>query len=212
MTKSKTQIVGRVFIILHLVGIAGFSFEQSLPLFQLLTPVNLLLSLGLLLWCHSEINPRFIVLSIAVGLLGYLSEVVGVNTGLIFGEYSYGATLGFKVWGTPLLIGVNWLMMIYYTSAIAKKYLDQPWLQVIVASILMALMDLLIEPVAITYDYWSWAGDHIPLQNYLGWFVLSILLHSLYNNIDKTRENGAATYLALAQFIFFLALNIFRTF
>ena len=211
MTKSKTEIVGRIFIILHLVGIVGFSLDTSRPLFQLLTPFNLILSLVLLLWMHPAVDRRFIILCLAVAVLGYLIEVIGVNTGLIFGTYSYGKTLGFKVWQTPLLIGVNWLMMIYYTSAIAKRYFKSGLVQIIMASVLMVLMDVLIEPVAIAYDYWSWSSEDIPLQNYLGWFVLSLLLHTLYNSIQKTRENGVAPYLALAQFFFFLVLNFFRT-
>ncbi len=211
MKKSKEQIVGVLLIILHIVGIVGFSIEETRQLFQWLTPLNLILSLGFLLWLHSKRNTRFILLSVAVGVLGYLAEVVGTNTGLIFGSYTYGGTLGLKVWSTPLLIGVNWLMMIYYTGAIAKKVVENRIFQVLIGASLMVLMDLLIEPVAIQYDYWSWTSVEVPIQNYVGWFVLALVLHTLYNRIEEIRKNTVAMYLAIAQFIFFLGLNIIRT-
>ncbi|MEQ9301344.1 MAG: carotenoid biosynthesis protein [Cyclobacteriaceae bacterium] len=211
MKKSKEQIVGWVFIILHLVGIAGFSIEATRELFQFLTPFNLLISLGLLLWLHTNRNNQFILLSLLVGLLGYLVEVVGVNTGQIFGNYTYGKTLGFQLWQTPLIIGVNWLMMIYYTSAIAKRITGVLALQIAIGAALMVLMDLLIEPVAIQFDYWTWSGDVIPLQNYFGWFVTALLLHAIYSRIEHTSKNGAAPYLAFAQLIFFAVLNVLRT-
>lgn len=211
MKKSKEQIVGWVFIILHLVGIAGFSIAATRELFQFLTPFNLLISLGLLLWLHTNRNNQFILLSILVGLLGYLVEVVGVNTGQIFGNYTYGKTLGFQLWQTPLIIGVNWLMMIYYTSAIAKRITGVPALQILTGAVLMVLMDLLIEPVAIQFDYWTWSGDGIPLKNYVGWFVTALFLHTLYSRIEHTRKNVVAPYLAFAQLIFFAALNVLRT-
>ncbi|MEQ8713968.1 MAG: carotenoid biosynthesis protein [Cyclobacteriaceae bacterium] len=210
MKKSKEQIVGWIFIVLHLVGIAGFSIEATQALFQWLTPFNLLISLGLLLWLHPSWNYQFVLLSIIVGLLGYLIEVAGVNTGHIFGDYTYGETLGFKLWNTPLMIGVNWLMMIYYTSAIAKRITSARVFQIVLGATLMVLMDLLIEPVAITFDYWTWSGAGIPIQNYIGWFVSALLLHTVYTSVEN-RKNSAALYLAIAQLIFFAVLNILRT-
>lgn len=211
MKKSKEQIVGWIFIILHLVGIAGFSIESTQALFQWLTPFNLLISLGLLLWLHPGRNNEFILLSALVALLGYLIEVVGVNTGYLFGDYTYGQTLGFQLWRTPVIIGVNWLMMIYYTSAIAKRITGERAIQVVIGATLMVLMDLLIEPVAIKFDYWTWSGAGVPFQNYLGWFIAALLLHLLYLRVERTRENDAALYLAFAQLIFFSVLNILRT-
>ena len=41
-----------------------------------------------------------------------LTEAIGVNTGLLFGTYEYGANLGFKIFGVPLIIGVNWTVLI----------------------------------------------------------------------------------------------------
>ncbi len=37
-----------------------------------------------------------------------LSEIIGVNSALLFGDYSYGSVLGLKIGGVPVLIGVTW--------------------------------------------------------------------------------------------------------
>ena len=40
-----------------------------------------------------------------------ITESLGVNYGLIFGNYEYGNNLGFKFFGVPFLIGINWIIL-----------------------------------------------------------------------------------------------------
>jgi putative membrane protein len=47
-------------------------------------------------------------------------EVVGVKTGLIFGEYKYGSTLGIKLFEVPLIIGFNWVFVILGSISISR--------------------------------------------------------------------------------------------
>jgi putative membrane protein len=42
-----------------------------------------------------------------IAVAGFFIEAIGVNTGLIFGNYVYKTTLGWKFLETPLIIGVN---------------------------------------------------------------------------------------------------------
>ena len=41
----------------------------------------------------------------------------------------------------------------------------------------MVLLDLMIEPVAIRLDFWHWQAEVIPLQNYLMWFLVALLMN-----------------------------------
>jgi len=52
--------------------------------------------------------------------VGFGVEVLGVKTELIFGSYHYGESLGYKWLSVPLLIGVNWCMLLYCTSQLSK--------------------------------------------------------------------------------------------
>jgi putative membrane protein len=46
-----------------------------------------------------------------IAVAGFFIEAIGVNTGLIFGNYVYKTTLGWKFLETPLIIGVNWILL-----------------------------------------------------------------------------------------------------
>ena len=75
---------------------------------------------------------------------------------------------------------------------------------------LMVGLDFLIEPVAISLDFWSWEYDIIPLQNYIGWFVIAFILQLIFLNVlDKAEKNIVAVSLFGWQIMFFGVLNLF---
>jgi len=51
------------------------------------------------------------MLSLLVFLIGFSVEGIGVATGVLSGSYSYGSAFGFKLFKTPIMIGVNWLFL-----------------------------------------------------------------------------------------------------
>ena len=140
---------------------------------------------------------------------GFLIECVGVATGKIFGNYRYGITLGSKLMEVPPIIGFNWLMLIMASGQIANKLKINIWLKAGIGSIMLVLLDFLIEPIAIQYDFWSWQNNQIPFQNYSSWFIVAYLFLLFYLKNNSKADNKAAQWLYLFQIIFFLTLNIF---
>ena len=138
---SLTADPGRAKIILGIffgVGIAGFSFPFSREYFMELTPFAILLSLGFLLIYHEPAPDRKTILFfISVAVITWLIEAAGVATGFIFGTYSYGEGLGIRILNTPLLIGINWFMMIYTSYCIAGRISPNPVAGVVAASALI---------------------------------------------------------------------------
>ena len=66
-------------------------------------------------------------------------------------------------------------MQLCYHQQILARYVKGGLVgQSILAGLLCTLMDFVIEPIAIKYDFWSWEGNEIPLFNYLTWFVFSV--------------------------------------
>lgn len=191
-----------------LIGMAG----PYLALFLLLTPFNLLLSFGILLWNHFPRNAGLWGYVAGAWAVGYFAEVAGVSTGVIFGEYAYGDVFGWKILETPLLIGVNWAMLVYIACETTSRYLPSQWPVGIkwgIASLLPVLLDILIEPVAIQTGMWHWYGKTPPLQNYLGWYAVSLLISALYFRlIGQANRNPVATLLLLMQLLFFLGMNL----
>lgn len=198
-----------VLVILYAVGIAGVWFDIH-PDFLLLTPFNLLISLVLVLYHHPQWSrAEWLFLPVA-WLWGFGAELFGVQTGLLFGDYAYGPVLGWKIGGTPLMIGVNWVMLAYCTGIAANHLLGKAhWLwRGLLAACLMVLLDVFIEPVAIRYDFWSWGGGAPPLQNYVGWFIVAFPLLSLFSRIQTGRRNKVALVLLVLQFVFFVTLGL----
>jgi len=197
-----------IIAIFYIVGIVGMAVPAVRPYFQMLTPFHLILSTVILLLFHREWSANFIIFSSLAFLIGFGAEVVGVQTGIIFGDYTYGTVLGPKVFGVPLMIGVNWFLLVYITGALFHNYIVNDFLAAALAALLMVFLDFLIEPVAIALDFWTWDGDSIPLSNYIGWFVIAFFIQMIYRKISFSKENPIAFFLLICLGVFFATLAI----
>lgn len=139
---------------------------------------------------------------------GIFVEFLGVNYGLLFGEYSYGKNLGPKLFGVPFLIGMNWVILTIISGSISSYILKgNKILSIILGSILMLVIDFFIEPVAPILDFWEFKNSIVPLSNYTGWLITGIFTQSLYQYLFKEKELKFSLNLYLAIFVFFLFLN-----
>ncbi len=207
MNYSKVNISIVVLFIFHTVGVIGLSSAYQ-DLFLTLTPLNLLLSLGLFIWANNDFSIQFYKVISILFALGFLVEVLGVNTGVLFGEYTYGATLGFKLLNTPLMIGVNWILLSLSTFAVCSYFLKKQLPIILLSSLLMVLMDVLIEPIAITLDFWTWTAGDIPLQNYVMWFFISLIMNTIISFNRLKLDYRVSFGLLLSQILFFTLLSL----
>jgi uncharacterized membrane protein len=202
---KQTLSVG-ILAILHIVGLCGIFSSQS-GFFLKLSALNLLVTFLLVFYSHSDWNLKFVLSSLSVFILTFLLEVVGVKTGIIFGIYSYGENLGFKLWQVPLLIGLNWLLLLYCVSCLTAKLQINFFVKSLLGAFLMVILDLLMEPIVAKLGFWSWQDSVAPLKNYIAWFVISFLL--LVSRVLKPPENNmVAKFLYFIQLVFFALLNI----
>ena len=159
---------------------------------------------------------QFFVLIATVFVAGFLVEVLGTKKGFIFGNYFYGNTLGFNIWDVPLVMGINWIIVlfgaIYWANYILKNLIFnafwRKFLVILLSSLLMTGLDFFIEPIAISLDFWHWEDNIIPLRNYLGWLAISILFNIFVQTLNKVKIDFFSGYLFLVQLIFFLILNL----
>ena len=198
-----------ILVVLYFVGIVGI-ISNFYPDFILLTPVNLLISVSIVFYFHPNQNSDIRFFLAISYLIGFCAELYGVQTGQLFGEYVYGRVLGPKIWGTPYMIGVNW-MLLSYAVGVTANHLFPKWhwlLKAIMATLLLVSLDVLIEPVAIRYGFWSWKNGTPPLQNYLGWFLVSLPLLCIFTKTQGEVRNKVAVALFILQILFFGILNI----
>lgn len=209
LTISVTLLTTVLFV-LYAVGVAGLQFTVTKNLFLAMVPGFLLVNLSILLIKHPEWSTRFGLWMLMTYLIGFSAEWVGVHTELIFGRYVYGPVLGWKLDEIPLIIGVNWVLLAYCSRDIAGRVFKHPILRVIFAAVLMVLLDLQIEPVAQELNFWIWAGLQIPLQNYIGWFGVSLLVFGLSEALFKRWENPLSVQAFLGLYLFFTLLRLMQ--
>lgn len=198
-----------LLLIVYLVGFTGTAFYDADALMRL-TPANLIFVALLFFRNASSPPPKYLTWFLGIALAGYLVELAGIRTGLIFGAYQYGAGLGLKLAGVPLIIGLNWALLIFSTSALLLPVKAVVGIRAALGACLMVAYDLLLEPVAIRFDFWSWDLGLIPLQNYLAWWLVSflMLLGILKSKLDL--RNQMAGWILGVQALFFLYLILLQ--
>ncbi|MHA7055691.1 carotenoid biosynthesis protein [Aquimarina sp. M1] len=193
-----------LFNVSGIIGILSGYENWFLPL----TPLNLLLYLGLILW-NSNLNKKLILALSIPFFIGMITEYLGVNYGLIFGNYKYGNNLGSKVLGVPWIIGVNWTLLVYGTAAISKKIHHNVIVSSCIGGVLMVALDVIIEVSAPRFDFWEFKDEVVPLQNYIGWFITASLAHLLFQKVYKTLQYALSIHIFIAIFIFFTTFLFF---
>lgn len=203
--KQKPFIGWAILLIFHSVGLFGM-LSPYRDFFAALTPFNLLLTMAVLYVYQEGSKKQWWSAFLWIFILGFIAEWVGVKTGFPFGDYRYGKNLGLKLDDIPIIIGVNWFILILATRAMAEIFLST-FMKIIGAASLMVAIDLLIEPVAMKVDFWMWDSGEIPLQNYLGWFFLSLFFQWLSRSRIPEFKNPMAIPVFIVQALFFFLLN-----
>jgi putative membrane protein len=222
--QHKISIAAGIAILFHCIGLAGILFFDA-AFFAALTPFNLLLSYALLVWTQDDRNFHFWLFVLLCFGIGFFAEFLGVNYQLLFGEYEYLEAMGIGWKGVPLIIGINWFIIIYCCGVTAQKGLNWVWnklkdedlpfrdnvgfFSVIVDGALLAtFFDWVMEPVAVKLGFWKWMGHGtIPMKNYASWFLVSALLLLLFKLLRFGKHNQFAVHLLLIQLLFFLMLH-----
>lgn len=175
-----------------------------------MTPYILLLTGVLVLYYtlkKGELN--ILVWCLIIYILTFTLEILGTKTGIIFGSYTYGDTLGLKLSGVPLIIGFNWVMVILGAITLAEEIDKNIFLTALLAGTFAVLFDLILEPVALKLGYWEWESGRIPLSNYYSWIGISFAASLLYDFLDiKTNMKMPECYFTI-QLIFFILLSFF---
>jgi putative membrane protein len=197
---------------LWLINISGFfgMLSDQNEFFLSTTPYVLSLTLLLLILNHDQSDKKSKIGLMLIFLFGLIVELLGVNYGLFFGDYSYGDNLGSKIYGVPYVIGFNWVLLIIATGSVSDKLIKgREIYKIIFASFLMVLIDLLMEKSAPKLDFWEFVISPVPFSNYLWWFIFSLCFQYIFFKTVKTKEYNLSSNILVIQFIFFGMLAVF---
>lgn len=202
--KVKNRLyVDLIFIsVIHLAGIIGIYFLES-TFFLRTSSVSILIPL--FLFCYrSNLTNKDVFLFASIFVIGYTAEFLGVNYQILFGDYSYGRSLGIKLFEVSLIIGCNWLLLALISQALIKRIFSNGWLIIIFSSILMVFIDIYIEPVAPLLDFWEFKENIVPFSNYRDWFIVALIIQFIlsYRNTQVNMFNWSLGYLIILVLFF----------
>jgi putative membrane protein len=106
----------------------------------------------------------------------FLIEFAGVYTGNILVN-TIRKRAGIKVGNTPLLIGVNWLLMVYLSANLTAKLQWGAIASVVTASLVMVAYDIVLEQVAPALEMWYWR-TLLSRSKLVAWFVCALIFHA----------------------------------
>lgn len=202
MTISSLKTYSVYFLILvYVSGAIGWPFYPSF--FAPFTPYTLLLTAFVFLWHQPYSNKRFLIGFVSVCIIGYLSELIGITTGLVFGDYYYGEALGYKLFGVPLTISLNWALLVNAGILVSHTIIKHSLLTPVISSAMITGVDLIIEQSAGKLDFWYFNEGTAGWHNYLGWFIVALLASYFFYPSLKTGDSKMALLVILLQVLFF---------
>lgn len=108
----------------------------------------------------------------------------------------------------PLFSGTNWALIVYCTASICNP-IKNKFFQVMAASFLMVIFDILLEQNTEFLHLWRWYGS--LLVNYQFWFISAIALHSLRCVMKVEVRNRVANVTYITIVTVFVCLLMLRS-
>jgi len=210
-------------LLFHGTGVLGILFTPYKDWFVSSTPLVLLFMFFLLANTQLKAIKNFLLSFAFAFVISMGTEIIGVNTGLLFGQYQYGPVLGPKILGVPWLIGLNWFVIVYCSGSFLVHSLElmkskfnirvtatSSTAMIVLGGAAMAtFFDFILEPVAVKLNFWTWNNGDIPLYNYLCWFLVSAVLLRINLQLKQVNAHVFASSLLIIQAVFFLMLHLF---
>ena len=183
-------------------GILGIISTAS-AWFLALTPLYLSLNFLIILICLKD-QPTRVLKAISIPfILGFITEVLGVNFNLIYGSYTYGENLGLKIFGVPLIICLNWCLLTIVSADVGKLISRNKGISIFIGALLMILLDVLIEISAPRFDFWVFKDGIVPLKNYFGWFIVASISNWWYQSFKIGTNSKISCHIITCIFVFF---------
>ena len=143
-------------------------------------------------------------------LIGFISELAGLNFGFPFGKYTYLKFGQAQVLGVPIPVVLAWGIYLYASYLASMALASGRRARLLLAPALMVLLDLAVDPVMVEAGYWKWHEGGpwfgVPVENFAGWFLVSLASCLLYASLSKAEPSGSNPLLFLPYLSAYLML------
>lgn len=196
-----------VFVRFYAVGVVLWLLPPTRGLFVAITSPTLLLTLAAALIFHRRWSGAAIIWFAFIVVSAFALEWIGVHDPRLFGAYAYGPGLAPLIDGTPLIIGFNWLWLVYATHDLAARAMRTPLLRIAAGSLLMIAYDAVLEWAAPAMRMWQFDGGYAPLRNFVVWLAASLIYHAGFELLRIRSDNRPARVLFGLQALFLLTIG-----
>ena len=207
---EETAALGRRTVESRLDGLVADNRFTIAVLFPAVGAVMLLASAEGLLPDPLAFNPLLVLLGVAVMRLPLLSgvlplvdrrgafalgglvvytygiEYVGTTTGLPYGEFEYGVSLGPMLGPIPFALPLFFIPLVFNSYLLGLLVLGErarsPLVRVTAVSATVVAVDMVLDPAAVALGFWTFAeGGYygVPLLNYAGWVISAVVATAL---------------------------------
>lgn len=163
--------------------VVQYAFGLSYALLLLPIVLAVITAIALLFW-DIQANKKVLVALVAL-FFGFIIELLMVHSGQLFGNYSYGTLLGYRIGGVPIIIGLIWFLItlsVWHIVSFGRLTKLQLFL---LGGVLVVMFDLILEQFATSYGLWVWQSGRATLGHYVIWFLVAELILYGYSKIDK---------------------------
>jgi bisanhydrobacterioruberin hydratase len=207
--ERQTVVNKYFFIIFYMVGVVGHILPVTRPFMLSLTPYVLLITGIIIFYPVIKNNQLKLFIFFALcGLIAFFAEVVGVNFGTLFGDYFYGEILGIKILAVPLIIIVNWMIILIGSISLSGIISKNKATMVILSTLFALIFDYIMEPVAIYFKYWNWESGYVPFMNYFTWGIMIFIFTSVYVFNRFRIKSSIPAFIFVIQILYFLLLRL----
>jgi putative membrane protein len=163
-------------------------------------------ALAVFVWSLRSNGPIWTFASfLTIFIFTYLLELIGVNTGIPFGQYEYTDSLGFQLAEVPVVVPLAWYSMAIPTLMIARSLSKRKFIVVMMATIGLTAWDFLLDPWMVAEGHWVWQNPEpslpgltgIPITNFIGWLISTFLLFLILDLFPRRRVIPLALPIAI---------------
>ncbi len=200
-----------VFGGLFLVELVGLVILKYKPFFQSILVFQLLIAAVIVLLSQPKSSSKYYLFIIIGFAVGFFAEMLGVQTGWLFGDFYFTEKLRFLVAGVPLIVGVNWVVFSLSSFSVLPEKMPAP-LKHFIAAILMVILAFFLEIMAVSNELWVWKNSsHFPTyKNFVDCFLIALVMQLLiyFFQLQKNKIAAIFFYVFLLFLISFFLIEI----
>lgn len=195
-------LVDSIVILFHLLGsYGGIEFAKSSFIIFLALVLPALILFIHSIWVLSAKRALFFVFLAC--LIGFLSEFIGLNSGIIFGGHYVYQQRSWMLFDVPISVILYWAVFTYLGYSIVNSFLywknkSKPtfakhnFLQVPILclqdGLIVTAIDLFMDPLQVNLENWTWIdkGPYfgVPIGNFVGWFIVVVIITGIFRSFE----------------------------